>query len=140
MGRLLKKISDKRAFTLVELVIVIAVIAIISAIVLPNFTGTTEKSRLKADVQSTRILQNASELYDAEQATPLARSSFATDCAELKTAGYLKNEELAVQTSGAVWKYDTAKKIKLDITACTAAVKAIAAKLSTQEKSILLGL
>lgn len=49
--------------TLIELVVVLAIIVIIGAIVVPNFFGMTEGARLRADIQSTVVLRNAFELY-----------------------------------------------------------------------------
>ena len=41
----------KKAFTLVELVIVIAVIAILAAILIPTFSNVIEKANENADIQ-----------------------------------------------------------------------------------------
>ena len=40
--------SNKKGFTIVELVIVIAVIAILSAVLIPTFGGITEKAKNSA--------------------------------------------------------------------------------------------
>lgn len=45
----MKNTNKKRGFTLVELVIVIAVIAILSAVLIPTFTGIINKARQSAD-------------------------------------------------------------------------------------------
>ena len=44
--------KDKRAFTLVELIVVIAVIGILSAVLIPTFSGATQSAN-KAAVQAT---------------------------------------------------------------------------------------
>ena len=46
------KQNKKRAFTLVELIVVIAVIGILAAVLIPTFSGATESAR-KAAVQAT---------------------------------------------------------------------------------------
>lgn len=58
--------NDRRkAFTIVELVIVIAVIAILAAVLIPTFAGILKKANLSADMQlakhMTKTLQTASQ-------------------------------------------------------------------------------
>ena len=55
--------SNKKGFTIVELVIVIAVIAILSAVLIPTFSGITTKAQESAAKQEAR---NAYTQYIAE--------------------------------------------------------------------------
>lgn len=48
------KRNNKKGFTIVELVIVIAVIAILSAVLIPTFTGVVDKAEAAADLQNAR--------------------------------------------------------------------------------------
>ncbi|MBE7062120.1 MAG: prepilin-type N-terminal cleavage/methylation domain-containing protein, partial [Clostridiales bacterium] len=48
------KRNNKKGFTIVELVIVIAVIAILAAVLIPTFSSVVRKSRLSADQQAVR--------------------------------------------------------------------------------------
>ena len=57
--------------TLMELVVVLAIVAIIGAIVVPNFFGMTGIARLRADIQSTMVLDNAFQLYRLQNPGPL---------------------------------------------------------------------
>ncbi len=50
----MKMHNKKRGFTIVELVIVIAVIAILSAVLIPTFAGIVKKSRQSADETAVR--------------------------------------------------------------------------------------
>lgn len=50
----MKMHNKKRGFTIVELVIVIAVIAILSAVLIPTFAGVVKKSRQSADETAVR--------------------------------------------------------------------------------------
>lgn len=52
----MKTKNTKRGFTIVELVIVIAVIAILAAVLIPTFTGIVRKARESSDVQLVRNL------------------------------------------------------------------------------------
>ena len=59
------KKNNKKGFTIVELVIVIAVIAILAAVLIPTFTGVTERAKENAAMQNAR---NAWTEYMAENA------------------------------------------------------------------------
>ncbi len=50
---------NKKGFTIVELVIVIAVIAILAAVLIPTFTGIIKKANISADTQLVRNLNTA---------------------------------------------------------------------------------
>ena len=46
----------KKGFTLVELVIVIAVIAVLAAVLIPTFSGIVQKSKVTADIQTCEAI------------------------------------------------------------------------------------
>ena len=58
------KKMNRKGFTIVELVIVIAVIAILAAVMIPTFSGVTNRAKESARLQETR---NAMMNYLAEQ-------------------------------------------------------------------------
>ena len=51
--------SNKKGFTIVELVIVIAVIAILAGVLIPVFSGVVKKARISADTQVARNLNTS---------------------------------------------------------------------------------
>ena len=53
------KKSNKKGFTIVELVIVIAVIAILAAVLIPTFSGLVKKANLSSDMQAVRQMNTA---------------------------------------------------------------------------------
>ncbi len=59
------KKANKKGFTIVELVIVIAVIAILAAVLIPTFASVTERAKESKAMQQARI---AYENYLAENA------------------------------------------------------------------------
>lgn len=63
-----KKNSNKKGFTIVELVIVIAVIAILASVLIPTFSSVIAKANKSAAMQAAR---NEYELYLAENAEKL---------------------------------------------------------------------
>ena len=55
--------NNKKGFTIVELVIVIAVIAILAAVLIPTFSGIIAKANLSADQQAIRNMNTALATY-----------------------------------------------------------------------------
>ena len=53
------KRNNKKGFTIVELVIVIAVIAILAAVLIPTFAGIIKKAQLSSDQQAVRNMNVA---------------------------------------------------------------------------------
>ncbi|MDR1531778.1 MAG: prepilin-type N-terminal cleavage/methylation domain-containing protein [Clostridiales bacterium] len=123
-------------FTLIELIIVLAIIAIIGAIIVPNFITGTDKARLISDIQSGKIIQTAVDLYEAEQGGTLDKDTIGSELFDkLLEAGYLRGSYTEPQTSGATWQYHETKKIVvLNIKDCSEAVKKVAATLSENEQ------
>ena len=58
--------KDRKAFTIVELVIVIAVIAILAAVLIPTFANIIKKSNLSADKQAVREMNEALAQWEAQ--------------------------------------------------------------------------
>ena len=65
----MKQKRRKRGFTIVELVIVIAVIAILAAVLIPTFSNLIAKANLSNDQQVVRIL-NTTLTYGSVTKTP----------------------------------------------------------------------
>ena len=61
----LKKINNRKGFTLVELVVVISILGILAAIAVPKFTGSTQKARIAADQANRRTLMGAATMFFA---------------------------------------------------------------------------
>ena len=51
---MLKKLQNKKGFTLMEMLIVVAIIAVLVAIAIPTFSGALTKSKEAADVANIR--------------------------------------------------------------------------------------
>ena len=60
----------KKAFTLIELLVVVLIIGILSAIALPQYTKTVEKSRLAEAFTNAKALQDSIDLYVLEKGLP----------------------------------------------------------------------
>jgi len=63
MFRLINSLKNKKGFTLIELIVVLAVLAIIMAIAVPRFLGIQEQAKKDADVSSLGLIAKTAELY-----------------------------------------------------------------------------
>jgi len=65
MFRVINKLKNRKGFTLIELIVVLAVLAIVMAIAVPRFMGVQDQSRLKADASSAQQIINSARLQEA---------------------------------------------------------------------------
>jgi len=136
-------LKQEGGLTLMELIIVLAVIAIIGAILIPNFRSATDRTRLKSDIQSARVIQSAIEIYNSEQSTPLAPANDvrASILKALIEKGHLSpSADKSPQTDKAVWAYGADGIVKLNISACEPKIKGeIFSTLSAEEQALITG-
>ena len=97
--------TNKKGFTIVELVIVVAVIAILAAVLIPTFSGIINKAKLTSDQKAVREMNNAIAM---ESATTLDAA-----IAALEKHGINAKNLIPVSAGWSfVWDED-AKQIKL---------------------------
>jgi type IV pilus assembly protein PilA len=77
----------RRAFTLIELMIVIAIIAIIAAIAIPNLLEARKHGNEASAIGSLRTLNASMAIYIERNAS----QRYATTLADLETDGYIDN-------------------------------------------------
>lgn len=61
-----KVLRNRKGFTLIELIVVLAVLAIIMAIAVPRFIGVQESAKVDADYSTGAMIAKAVELYIAQ--------------------------------------------------------------------------
>lgn len=69
---------DNKGFTLIEMLVVIAVIAMAMALFFPNFMGARQRARDTQRKSDLRQIQQALELYKLDQANPAYPASINT--------------------------------------------------------------
>lgn len=62
----INKKRKRKGFTLIELVVVIAILGILAALAVPRFTGTMENAKQKAHNSNVRTIESAINLYLSE--------------------------------------------------------------------------
>ncbi len=67
MFRLINNLKNRKGFTLIELIVVLAVLAIIMAIAVPRFMGIQEKAKEDADLRTVEMIEKSAELYFARE-------------------------------------------------------------------------
>ncbi|MBM3824723.1 MAG: type II secretion system protein [Verrucomicrobia bacterium] len=60
------KTSSKSGFTLVEIMIVVAIIGLLAAIAIPNFVKARETAQLNSIINNLRIIEGAKDQYALE--------------------------------------------------------------------------
>jgi len=63
MFRMINKLKNRKGFTLIELIVVLAVLAIIMAIAVPRFLGVQEQAKIDSDESTINLIKKAGELY-----------------------------------------------------------------------------
>lgn len=76
----------KKAFTLIEILIVVILLGILAAVVVPQFTNTADEARTATDQATLRTLNGQIELYKAKE------SASPTTFAQMEAAGYIQAE------------------------------------------------
>ena len=82
------KTNRKSGFTLVEIMIVVAIIGLLAAIAIPNFVKAREQAQLNSIINNLRITEGAKDQWALENKQGTGATPVATDIAP-----YMKNNK-----------------------------------------------
>jgi len=71
-----KRINNKKGFTLVELVVVIAILGILSSIAVPRLNKSRQTAVVTAHNSNIRTLESAANMYIADKGIPSEEKTF----------------------------------------------------------------
>src|SRR5438309_1170319 len=86
----LRRNTARKGFTLIELMIVIAIIGVLAGIAVPNYQEARKKAQLKACWANQKTIAGAVEMYNLDKGTSEHDLTKIAD--ELVKGGYLQNK------------------------------------------------
>lgn len=88
----MKSMKNKKAFTLVEMLIVLIIVSVLSLLIIPNIGDTTKKVDKEAQYALTQVIKSQASLYKLENGVEPTMEV-------LVTKGYLTAEQAEKATS-----------------------------------------
>ncbi len=104
----MKKLTNKKGFTLMEMLIVVAIIAVLVAIAIPVFNGALTKSKEAADVANIRAAYAEWQvaILTDNKAIPTDEEGFLAKIPDSAKLNYNKGD-----ADKLTYTYDTTKKV-----------------------------
>lgn len=106
--------NNEKGFTMVELIIVVAIMGIIGALLVPSFLEMSRKAKLTTDVSTIKTLQRTIDAYNAQpQSEYIVAQSSISDIEKLLSSAKLLSSTVELQTGGTVKTSDGRVRLKL---------------------------
>lgn len=117
-----KEQKNEKGFTMIELIIVIAVMGVIGAVLVPAFGTISAKSKISTDISTAQTIKRLIEAYNTEVniADAITNECDKNKIGEkLYKAGYLESSQILLQTEGNLIynpaTTNTLSKLKIDL-------------------------
>lgn len=94
--------NNEKGFTMVELIIVVAIMGIIGALLVPSFLEMSRKAKLTTDVSTVKTLQRTIDAYNAQPQSSYISSQVISDVESLLKSAKLLSSSVELQTGGSV--------------------------------------
>ena len=104
-----KVLKNKKAFTLTEMIVVIAIIGILAGVLIPTITGYIKRANQSAAYQEAEAILNVYEVYETELEAGLTTKSFKDYYLEVSDGDTVKGEmyfEFVDKDGGTTGSYD----------------------------------
>ncbi|MGM0608035.1 MAG: competence type IV pilus major pilin ComGC [Candidatus Muiribacteriota bacterium] len=108
-------IRKRSGFTLIELMIVIAIIGILGGMALPRFARAREQAKEKTCWGNSRNLESAVEMYNMETRTDMIESSEDLSSESDTLSEYLSGSKFPECPDNGNYKYDNDDGVTCDI-------------------------
>ena len=93
MNKIFKKKLNKKGFTLIELIVVIAILGILALIAIPRFTGMQKRAKEQSIISTATAILNAAEIAYVEENAPATGAGTKGDIGGLVEKGYLRSAD-----------------------------------------------
>lgn len=89
MGKFMKKINNKRGFTLIEMVLVLFIISVLMLLIIPNLSGKKNAIEAQGNEALQTVVQAQADMYELD--TGVEASNFE----ELASDNYINEKQLS---------------------------------------------